>query len=306
MSSPSLNAPPSMRIKTAAGFRLFLRKSRRAAYSLTGRNPLVGPAHVPSSSEEWKAIEALMLAQQVPPVLKRKVAIGSVWSTCVGDFAFLDNLDPFYIRLAAEEQALNIYAYSSADKLVVDCGANVGLFTKHALEAGADHVIAFEPSPGNAECFCFNLEQELKAGKITLIRKGLFDKTGEVRFFTPEKDPFAHQVSDEGDTSIPVTTLDAALKELGVERVDFVKMDIEGSELQAISGATDVLTRMRPRIAIATEHTEDYYANSERVIRKMETFGYGYTCTQSLPTRSLKYQKDLITPHCTLFTPPKK
>jgi hypothetical protein len=55
-------------------------------------------------------------------------------------------------------------------------------------------------------------------------------------------------------TLVPVTTIDSLVPALGLSRVDFIKMDIEGSELQALSGASQTLARFTPKLAIASYH----------------------------------------------------
>ena len=53
--------------------------------------------------------------------------------------------------------------------------------------------------------------------------------------------------ADGGETiQLPVTTVDAVIADLKLERVDFIKMDIEGSEPQALRGASGTLARFRP------------------------------------------------------------
>ena len=56
---------------------------------------------------------------------------------------------------------------------------------------------------------------------------------------------------------VPATTVDVTVQELGLERVDFVKMDIEGSEGLALRGAADTLGRFRPEMALCIYHRYD-------------------------------------------------
>ena len=53
---------------------------------------------------------------------------------------------------------------------------------------------------------------------------------------------------------LAVTTIDALVAQLNLMRLDFIKMDIEGSETHALKGATDTLRRFKPRLAIGTYH----------------------------------------------------
>ena len=51
-----------------------------------------------------------------------------------------------------------------------------------------------------------------------------------------------------------LTTIDKLSAELSLDRVDFIKMDIEGAERQALEGARETIQRFRPKLAIALEH----------------------------------------------------
>jgi hypothetical protein len=63
------------------------------------------------------------------------------------------------------------------------------------------------------------------------------------------------------DDAIPTTTLDTLIREGTIARIDFIKMDIEGSELAALKGAEKTLREQRPRLAISLYHRrEDFHA----------------------------------------------
>jgi FkbM family methyltransferase len=59
------------------------------------------------------------------------------------------------------------------------------------------------------------------------------------------------------DTRAPLRTLDSCVESGEIERVDFVKLDIEGSEFDAIHGAAGVIEKFRPRLAISLYHLPD-------------------------------------------------
>ena len=56
------------------------------------------------------------------------------------------------------------------------------------------------------------------------------------------------------ESNIVVETIDRICQKLKVERVDFIKMDIEGAEIQAVVGALASIRMYRPKLAIATYH----------------------------------------------------
>jgi FkbM family methyltransferase len=145
--------------------------------------------------------------------------------------------------------------------VVIDCGANVGLFTRRALKAGASLVVAVEPSPENLLCLRRNFEAEVGTGTVRIVSKGVFDHEGQLGFriigdnttgnrFVVNPNP----AQAAGLMLLPITTIDRLVEELPLTRVDFIKMDIEGSEEYAIKGALQTLKRFRPRMAICVYH----------------------------------------------------
>ncbi len=118
------------------------------------------------------------------------------------------------------------------------------------------HVYAFEPNPFMYEEAQKNLE---KYSDVTLIKKGLWDESGELLFVENKENEGGSSLLNADMTlpvdgkkvSVPVTTLDECLNDVPVT---FIKMDIEGSERQALQGAKNLIKRYRPRMAICVYH----------------------------------------------------
>jgi FkbM family methyltransferase len=118
-------------------------------------------------------------------------------------------------------------------------------------------VIAIEPEQSNRGAFRRNFAAELKSGKVKLVEKGVWETSGRlVLHLSKVGDSHSIVVKPEGpgDQPMEVTTLDALAASLKLERIDFVKMDIEGAELQALRGARQTLQRGKPRLAISSYH----------------------------------------------------
>jgi hypothetical protein len=56
---------------------------------------------------------------------------------------------------------------------------------------------------------------------------------------------------------LPLLPLDEIVAQLKLERVDFIKMDIEGAERFALRGSEQTLKRFKPRMAIASYHSKE-------------------------------------------------
>ncbi len=158
---------------------------------------------------------------------------------------------------------------------VVDCGSHVGVFTRYALERGAAKVIAIEPDPTTLRCFEANLEQEIRSGRVVLVRAGVWDQPAELKFARHPGNSGANSFvraagGAEMMEGIPVRPLDDIVEELALDRVDFIKMDIEGAEQRALLGAKHTLKRFRPRMAICTYHSGEDPEAIEAIIQRID------------------------------------
>ena len=155
---------------------------------------------------------------------------------------------------------------------VIDCGANIGMFAREALAGEADLVVAVEPSSANLECLRRNLRAQIESGRVVLRETGLWESK-ELLPFTisaqaSTRSSFVLGSDDEISTALtPVTTLDLVVEDLGLSRVDFIKMDIEGAEQSALRGARKTLIRERPRLAIAVEHELPTILDNAKAVR---------------------------------------
>ncbi len=142
--------------------------------------------------------------------------------------------------------------------IVLDCGANVGSFTRMALEQGAAMVVSIEPAPDNVECLRRSFAPEIAARKVIVYPKGVWDKddflTLSVSNRTSAMDSFVIQKDTHAGVTVPLTTIDKMVAELKLPKVDFIKMDIEGAEQRALAGGARTITNWRPRMEISVNH----------------------------------------------------
>jgi FkbM family methyltransferase len=135
----------------------------------------------------------------------------------------------------------------------VDVGASFGIFSMTmANSVGArGRVWAFEPTPGTAEFLRSTLALN-EAHQVNLTRAAVSDQPGTVDFVTSansELNAVAKGGEAHGDVlTVPSLTLDQAAADNGWREVDFVKLDVEGHELQVIAGASSFLTQASPLV----------------------------------------------------------
>jgi FkbM family methyltransferase len=147
--------------------------------------------------------------------------------------------------------------------VVLDCGANIGVFTRFALDAGARVVVAIEPAPDNIECLRRNFKPEIEAGRVIVYPKGVWDKEDTLELLVDPEDQAAdsfviHRQGAKALANVPLTTIDHMAAELKLDRVDFIKMDIEGAEVRALRGGADTLKRYHPRMSLSAYHQEEH------------------------------------------------
>jgi FkbM family methyltransferase len=142
---------------------------------------------------------------------------------------------------------------------VIDAGAHVGVYTRFALNRGAARVVAIEPDPVNYACLEANLAEEIAGGKVRLVKAGVWDEKGTLTLSvshvnSADSSFIIDKTGAEHIDGVPVLPLDDIVDELQLDRVDFIKMDIEGSERQALKGASRTLRQFKPRMAICAYH----------------------------------------------------
>jgi FkbM family methyltransferase len=175
--------------------------------------------------------------------------------------------------------------------VVLDCGAAYGVFTRTALLEGASLVVAIEPSPRNVECLRRTFAREIAAGTVIVYPKGLWDREDTLKFWVHPSSVLDTFVPREwiGEQSsatveVSVTTLDRLVAELTLNKVDFIKMDIEGAEARALQGGRRTVSTYRPKLAIAMEHFARDRDEIPEVVRSIWS-GYRVGAARCRPRR---------------------
>ena len=146
-------------------------------------------------------------------------------------------------------------AYFPPGGVFVDVGANVGNHTLFAaLFMGASRVIAFEPNPPAMALLRANVALNRLADKVGLTHLGwgLSDAEGAgFSAVTKRANLGATRLVADGKGGLSVRTGDAML--VG-QRVDFIKLDIEGMEMQALRGLSATIATHRPPVFLELDH----------------------------------------------------
>ena len=155
------------------------------------------------------------------------------------------------------------------DEVFVDVGAFDGASTKRFAEWAGNfsHAYLFEPDPENRKR-CERTLSELPKEKLTIYPYGLWKEKTELCF--SEFGTSGGSVRDNGENHIPVVTLDETL---AGKRVTYIKMDVEGAELEVLMGAQRIIQEQHPKLAISLYHkTDDIYTLPKYVLELFKDY----------------------------------
>jgi FkbM family methyltransferase len=168
--------------------------------------------------------------------------------------------------------------------IFIDIGTNIGLFSLIASKIVGDEgkVLSFEPAPLTFS----RLNENVKLNNFKNIDTrniGLSDKKGELTFYVSNNgydawNSFAPSQDNKLESSIlvPVSTLDAELKDLDKSKIKLMKIDVEGWEKFVLFGGKDFLVNYNPVVMI--EFTEENTFNAgydvHEIYNIMQDFGF--------------------------------
>ena len=151
------------------------------------------------------------------------------------------------INDGAEENVIK-YVYDkmgdAEDIVLFDVGANIGDYTKLLMKYfHKAHIYCFEPSNSTFEALTSNIT----SSQVSLNNIGLSDeKTESVLYFDHEMSGMASlykrqldwaDISFSEHEKITLDTIDSYCEENGIGKIDFLKIDVEGNELNTLKGA---------------------------------------------------------------------
>jgi len=144
------------------------------------------------------------------------------------------------------------------EDIVLDIGAHIGIHTIHLAKI-AKFVYAIEPEPNNLKLLIKNISANNVEKKVSILPYAISSIDGLVNFYVNSESTGAHHIlfNNEGSMDyktilkVKAYTLDTLLLNiLGLTRIDVVKIDVEGHELEVIKGAQKLFQHNPPRIII--------------------------------------------------------
>jgi FkbM family methyltransferase len=183
----------------------------------------------------------------------------------------------YLTRRYSEELVRRIVSRLPRGGLFFDVGAHVGLVSFQIAHRRPDvRVIAFEPNAEAAEAWRRNRRLNPSA-QVELVHTALADRVGAVRMLARSTDLGATRVSSHGTgVEVPATTLDAYCTSSSINRIDAMKIDVEGFEPEVLEGASGLI-RSGGVGSLLVEFNEGHFerrgGSRDQLVRWLEEHG---------------------------------
>lgn len=214
---------------------------------------------------------AIRLIDHLVRHITTKSLIGSKMSVN-GVTYFLRDLGSLRMLQERWELWMHNYLKPRQGSVFIDVGANIGRYSlQFSRRIGSSgRIVAIEPVP---ETFSV-LARAVKANNfqnITLMNIACWNREIDVDLFIASHSGSSSikRNFDQGFVTVKAKTLDSVVEELGLSRVDFVKIDAEAAELEILQGMRAILNKYRPRII-----GEIWAENEKAVLDLMEKYNY--------------------------------
>lgn len=168
---------------------------------------------------------------------------------------------------------------------MIDCGAYDGDTALKFAEFFPSYrkIYALEPNP---EMLC-KLEQRVAGLKVEICNVGAYSRKDILRFESQKSG--CSCLNQEGTFEIAVDRIDSLVAN-ECDPITFIKMDIEGSELEALKGAQKTIEKYKPKLAICIYHRRDDLIEIPKLIKELRSDYHFYLRNhQCIPEDSVLY-----------------
>ena len=224
------------------------------------------------------------IVQRIRGAISRSFGLRVLSTRPFASFRFYCDLDSIYL-VAAEflkgETSSNI---SSRDRVFLDIGAHYGLVSARiaSVASRSSRIIAIEPHPTNYRVLKSNIKLN-QLGNVTAFNFAVANFTGTSRMLAHDNVSARYKLVDgEGgaDSHVEVHCylLQDVFEQLGIDRVDLAKLDIEGQELSVLQSCFPLLADRIGKLDIEVHHHNDLVPlqgllNSNGFVVRVESIG---------------------------------
>ena len=218
-----------------------------------------------------------------------------------------DNAEPLSYRCASMTYYENFFQEDCKDEpgsdyergdvvieegdIVVDVGANIGCFSRYALTKNPSRVICFEPFSKNFECLKYNTENTV----CELHKKAISDNHNPIKLLGSNEFSGGSNIKGNSDGGIynieemvDCMTLDSLFDNNIVDKIDFLKIDVEGAETDVINGiSVDNLKKVN-KISMEIHYRHVTTESETKMLKKLEEAGFNESYKFTVPNLAIQ------------------
>lgn len=252
------------------------------SFRIMGYNKVKLPFH---TTNYWADLELLKSHRDEESVIKLPYR---PWNLFLHDLNYLGiNIKLYYTTIGTYSSMVRDHYKYEGNSTVIEveegdvvldlggCYGDTALYFSDKIGPNGK-VYSFEFIPGSIDLFNKNLSfnPSLKSN-IVLVNKPLWNSIGKQVYYQDQggasKVKFEKFEGYEGTTE--TTTIDQFVKEQKLNKVDFIKTDIEGAEPYVLEGAIETITNFKPKLAISIYHN---YNDFTGIINQIDSLNLGY------------------------------
>jgi FkbM family methyltransferase len=212
----------------------------------------------------------------------------------------ISDLVDWYTYFGFRNDSLSaLYRLAHKGAVVVDVGANNGLVTLNLAKrvGSSGRLISFEPDPDTFRRLKRNVALN-RSWSVALENVALGATPGKVRWISPRPDnagmnrmALGHEAAGVF-SEVDVTTLDRYFENRPVDRLDLIKIDVEGREADVVAGSLSTLARFHPVMFIELSDSNLRLSGSSAADLLQRLEGAGYQCAHSECGRRISSRSD--------------
>jgi FkbM family methyltransferase len=180
-----------------------------------------------------------------------------------------------------EQYAYKDFVKIQSGDIFLDCGACCGETSVWALNKGAGKIYAFEPNAQAMEYLKKNVQKYGQNRIVPVLQVGLGSAAGSMDIMTSDGNIGGARLIQTEKGAIPIVTLDDWCLKNQI-KPNFIKMDLEGMETAALTGAQNIIKELKPRLAICLYHRLQDMWEIPLLIKQIEP-KYKFWCRKNSP-----------------------
>lgn len=157
----------------------------------------------------------------------------------------------------------------TASKVILDAGANIGAFSVYATLKSNAYILSVEPENDNFSLLTRNTQ---KYGLVKPLHFGIWSHSASLQIVQSETGYWGYTVEECGTGDICALSINDIIVEYNIDKIDILKVDIEGSEIEMLSG--DCLWLEKVEYIIIETHDRKRLGCTSFIEEKLAKFGF--------------------------------